>query len=193
MPTEITVAAIARGQATKRVNALTAVLCGGLPAVVLGIFFPAGFGRWLAGFIVGLLWASLFEYAYHRFLLHLPGTFFARRHLEHHATVGTATEAEHVNLGGSPVWVVVMFAINGVPVVVLDVLLGLGIAPGMLVAFAVYFLTTEELHWRIHLGEWLPPGFRATRAYHLAHHTHPDARFNIFLPLWDRMFGTAGR
>ena len=190
-PTEITVAAVNRGRAIKRVNALTAVLCGGLPATLLGFLFPTGLGRWLAGFVVGLLWASLFEYSYHRFLLHLPGTFFARRHLEHHATVGTATEAEHVNLGGSPVWVVAMFAINGLPVVVLDALLGLRIAPGMLVAFSVYFLTTEEFHWRIHLGEWLPPGFQGTRAYHLAHHTRPDARFNIFLPLWDLMFRTA--
>ncbi len=186
-------AAIARGRVIKRVNALTAVLSGGLPAVVLGSLFPAGLGRWVAGFVVGLLWASLFEYSYHRFLLHLPGTLFARRHLEHHATVGTATEAEHVNLGGSPVWVVAMFAINGVPVVILDALLGLRIAPGMLIAFSAYFLTTEEFHWRIHLGEWLPPGFQGTRAYHLAHHTRPDARFNIFLPLWDLMFRTAGR
>jgi Fatty acid hydroxylase superfamily len=191
-PTEITVAAVNRGRAIKRVNALTAVLCGGLPATLLGFLFPTGLGRWLAGFVVGLLWASLFEYSYHRFLLHLPGTFFARRHLEHHATVGTATEAEHVNLGGSPVWVVAMFAINGLPVVVLDALLGLRIAPGMLVAFSAYFLTTEEFHWRIHLGEWLPPGLQGTRAYHLAHHTRPDARFNIFLPLWDLMFRTAG-
>ena len=191
-PTEITQAAIARGRATKRVNALTAVLSGGLPAILLGVLFPIGLGRWFAGFVVGLLWASLFEYSYHRFLLHLPGTFFARRHLEHHATVGTATEAEHVNLGGSPIWVVAMFAINGVPVVILDALLGVRLAPGMLVAFSAYFLMTEEFHWRIHLGEWLPPGFRGTRAYHLAHHTRPDARFNIFMPLWDLMFRTTG-
>src|SRR5438128_1578351 len=80
-----------RGRAIKRVNALTAVLCGGLPALGLGILFPTGPWWWLAGFVVGLLWASLFEYAYHRFLLHLPGTFFARRHLQHHASVGTLT------------------------------------------------------------------------------------------------------
>ena len=187
----MTATAIAHGRAIKRANALTAILCGGLPAIVLGIVFPAGPGRWLAGFIVGLLWANGFEYAYHRFLLHLPRTFFARRHLEHHASVGTPTEAEHVNLGSSPVWVVALFVINGVPVVMLDVFFGLGIAPGMLVAFAVYFLMTEEFHWRIHLGERLPPGFRASRAYHLAHHERSDARFNIFLPLWDVLFGTA--
>ena len=191
--TEIRATAVARGRAIKRVNAWTAVLCGGLPAFALGILFPTGLPRWLAGFGIGLLWASLFEYTYHRFLLHLPGTFFARRHLEHHASVGTPTEAEHVNLGGSPIWVVALFAINGVPVVIGDLLLGLGVAPGIFLAFAVYFVTVEEVHWRIHLGEPLPPGLGASTGYHLAHHARPDARFNIFLPLWDRLLGPAGR
>jgi fatty acid hydroxylase family protein len=186
------VTSIARGRAIKTVNALTAVLCGALPAVALGLFLPTGFGKWLAGFIAGLLWASWFEYAYHRFLLHLPGTFFARRHLEHHASVGTPTEAEHVNFGSSPVWVVALFAVNGVPMVAGNLLLGIEMAPGILLAFAVYYIAVEEVHWRIHLGEWLPPGLRSARAYHLAHHMHPNARFNIFLPLWDVLLGPAG-
>jgi Fatty acid hydroxylase superfamily len=191
--TEIRVTAIARGRATKRVNAWTAVLCGALPALALGLLFPTRPPRWLAGFVVGFLWASLFEYAYHRFLLHLPGTFFARRHLEHHASVGTPTEAEHVNFGSSPIWIVALFVINGIPVVAAELLFGLRIAPGMLLAFTIYFITTEEFHWRIHLGEWLPPGFHAARAYHLAHHARPDARFNIFLPLWDVLLGPVGK
>ena len=174
----------------KRVNALTATLCGGLPALALGILFPSGPAKWFVSFVAGLLWASLSEYAYHRFLLHLPGTFFARRHLEHHATVGAPTEAEHVNLG-SPMWVVVLFAINGIPVVIADLVFGLRIAAGTLLAFAVYFIVVEEIHWRIHLGEWLPPGLRAARAYHLAHHMRPNARFNIFLPVWDLLLGPA--
>ena|SRR2546426_3067129 len=190
--TEIRATAIARGRAIKRVNAWTAVFCGGLPALALGIFLPTGFGKWLVGFAAGLLWASWFEYAYHRFLLHLPGTFFARRHLGHHASVGTLTEAEHVNLGSSPIWVVALFAINGLPVVIADLLFRLGIAPGILLAFAVYFIMVEEIHWRIHLGEWLPPVLGASRAYHLAHHAHPNARFNIFLPLWDTLLGSMG-
>jgi hypothetical protein len=142
----------------------------------------------LVGFAAGLLWASLFEYAYHRFLLHLPGTFFARRHLQHHASVGMLTEAEHVNLGSSPIWVVALFAINGLPVVIADLLFGLRTAP----VFTFYFITVEEVHWRIHLGEWLPPGFRAATAYHLAHHMQPNGRFNIFLPLWDTLLGSMG-
>ncbi len=191
--TEIRAGAIARGRAIKRVNALTAGLCGGLPALALGILFPAGPGTWFAGFGLGLVWANLFEYAYHRFLLHLPGTFFARRHLGHHASVGTPTEAEHVNLGSSPIWVIALFAINGIPVVLADLLLGMRAAPGLFLAFAAYFVTVEEVHWRIHLGEWLPSMLGTTRAYHLAHHARPDSRFNIFLPLWDALLGPAGR
>jgi hypothetical protein len=169
---------------------LTAVLCGALPAIAVSIFLPIGFGKWLAGFVAGFLWACWFEYAYHRFLLHLPGTFFARRHLEHHASVGTPTEAEHVNFGSSPFWVVAPFAINGLPMVAVDLLLRLGMAPRILLAFAAYYIAVEEVHCRIHLGEWLPPGFRAARAYHLAHHKRPNARFNIFLPLWDTLLGS---
>ena len=120
------------------------------------------------------------------------GTFFAKRHLEHHASVGTLTEAEHVNLGSSPIWVVALFLINGLPVVIADFLFRFGIAPGIFVGFSVYFITVEEIHWRIHLGEWLPPVLASSRAYHLAHHARPDARFNIFLPVWDTLLGPVG-
>jgi hypothetical protein len=185
-----TTAAIVRGRALKRANAWTALLCGGLPAFLLGLVLAPGAARWLVGFILGLLWANGFEYAYHRFLLHLPGTFFARKHLTHHMSVGTPTEAEHVNLGGSPLWVAMLFVVNGLPVIAADLLVKIGVAPGMFVGFAVYVIVVEELHWRIHLGEQLPPGFRFAREYHFAHHAYPNAKFNIFLPLWDGVFGS---
>jgi Fatty acid hydroxylase superfamily len=187
---QISATAIARGRAIKRANALTAIICGGFPALVLAVFSSIEPWRWLTGFVIGLLWATLFEYSYHRFLLHLPGTFFARRHLEHHASVGTLTEPEHVNLGSSPIWVVALFAINGLPVLLAFCLFNSAIAPGIFVGFSVYFIIVEEIHWRIHLEEWLPPGLSAARAYHLAHHDRPDARFNIFLPLWDILLGS---
>ena len=55
-------------------------------------------------------------------------TFFARRHLRHHASVGTPTEAEHVNFGSSPIWVFLLFAANGIPAVIVEVMLGVRIA-----------------------------------------------------------------
>ena len=182
---------IARGRAIKRNNFLTAMACGVLPAIVLYAAFPARPLNLLVSFVVGFFWANYFEYAYHRYLLHLPGTTLARKHLEHHMTVGAPNEAEHVNLGSAPVWVAILFAINGVPVILADLLLGFHSAPGALVAFTAYFVLTEEIHWRIHLGESLPPGFEGTRRFHLSHHTRPNAKFNIFLPVWDLVFRTA--
>ncbi len=187
---EIRASALARGQAKKRANALTTVVCGGLPAAVLGWLWPAEPWMWIAGFLVGLLWANAFEYIYHRWLLHVPGGLLARRHLVHHATVGTPAEAENVNLGGSPRWVALLFVVNGVPVVLLDWLAAFGVAPGMFVGFAAYVLAVEEIHWRVHVGGWLPPGLRAARGHHLSHHDRPDERFNVFLPLFDWLFGT---
>lgn len=192
LATGLQAASIARGRVIKRDNFLTATACGILPAIALYAAFPANPLNLLISFVVGFLWANFFEYAYHRYLLHLPGTALARKHLEHHMTVGAPTEAENVNLGSAPRWVALLFAINGVPVVVVDLLLGFRSAPGMLVAFTIYFIVTEELHWRIHLGEPLPPGLRTTRIYHLSHHARPDARFNIFLPLWDLLLRTSG-
>ena len=161
-----------------------------LPAILLYAAFPAH--SWnLLSFAGGFLWANYFEYAYHRYLLHLPGTSLARKHLEHHRSVGALDEAENVNLGSAPIWVALLFAINGIPVILADLLLGFRAAPGVLVAFTIYFILTEELHWRIHLGQPLPPGLNKARSYHLSHHTRPNARFNIFLPLWDLVFQTS--
>ena len=161
-----------------------------LPAILLYTAFPAH--SWnLLGFCCGFLWANYFEYAYHRYLLHLPGTSLARKHLEHHMSVGALNEAENVNLGSAPIWVALLFAINGVPVILADLLLGFRSAPAVLVAFTVYFILTEELHWRIHLGKPLPLLLNKARNYHLSHHTRPNTRFDIFLPLWDLVFRTS--
>ena len=183
-------AAIARSIRLKRLNSLTAILFGGLPAVILGLAFPGGPERYLAGFVLGVLWANAFEYFYHRSLLHSTVGTLAQHHLEHHAATGNADEADHVNFGESPVWVALLFVINEVVVVAADLLLGFRIAPGMLVAFSVYFVLLEEIHWRVHLDGWLPPGLRSAKIYHLRHHGRPNARFNVFLPLFDWVCST---
>jgi hypothetical protein len=38
---------------------------------------------------------------------------------------------------------------------------------------------------------WLPPGLRFARAYHMSHHDIPNRRFNVFLPLFDVLFGSS--
>ncbi len=181
--------AIANGRATKRANAVAAIVCGALPGVIIAAFWPPSPARWVIGLILGLLYANWFEYAYHRYLLHKPKTSFAKEHLRHHMSVGMPEEPEHVNLGRSPLSVALMFVVNSPAVLILGLLLGWQITPGMLVGFSVYFLITEEIHWRMHMHEWLPRWLDAPRRFHLAHHDVPDSRFSIFLPIWDFILG----
>jgi Fatty acid hydroxylase superfamily len=173
-------------------NAVTAAFCGVLPALVLIRAYPSRWHLLLVGFLIGLVWSNGFEYAYHRWILHWPKGALGKGHLLHHATLGTPYEPEHVTFGSSPFAVAMIFVVNGIPLILLDRAFDLRLAAGMLIGFAGYFIITEEVHWRIHLGGWLPPGLSAARDYHLKHHDRPDARFNVFLPIFDLLFGNLG-
>lgn len=183
-------ASLARGRTLKRWNALTAIVCGGIPALLLFRALPASPVTLIYGFVAGLIWANGFEYVYHRCLLHNPPGGAFRRHLLHHASVGLPHEPEHVTLGGSPVWIAVLFLVNGSPVVLADLWLHFGFVPGMLWGFVVYVIVVEDVHWRIHLNEWLPGPLASARAHHLLHHERADVNYNIFAPVWDRMLHT---
>ncbi len=183
-------ASLSRGRATKRLNALTALLCGGVSGALLEVAYPSSWHRFAIGFLVGLLWSNTFEYIYHRYVLHLGVGFFARQHLVHHTSVGKPNEAEHLTLGGTALGIVLLFIANGVPLVIVDRLLGLGVAPAMLMAFALYVIAYEEIHWRIHLGGWLPSFMGSSVRHHMQHHASPETRFNVFLPVFDRLLGT---
>jgi hypothetical protein len=187
--------AFRRGSSKKRDNAMVALLSGALPAMLLSLDFPANFPfswkHWLLGLMIGLSWGNGFEYAYHRWLLHRPRSALAKGHLEHHANVGTSEEAEHVSLGKSPAHIALLFASNGIVLVVLDFVFGFGTSPGIFMGWAAYLVTAEEIHWRIHLNGWLPPGLRFARGYHMSHHDVPNSRYNVFLPLFDFLFGSS--
>lgn len=183
--------ALARGQAINRRNRITALLCGGVPAALLAWQHPPGPAQWLAGLALGLLWANAFEYALHRWLLHWPGTYAAAGHALHHDSIGRPDEPLYVNLGGRPLWVVLMFAFNGGPLIAADLWLAWRVVPGMLLSFALYFMLTEEIHWRFHVGGWLPHWLERARRRHLRHHARAAGDFAIFLPLWDRLLGGA--
>jgi hypothetical protein len=193
-PIELTQIAIRHGYSKKRNNAIAAAICGALPAVALGFHFSsAAWGAWLIGVIVGLIWGNAFEYIYHRWLLHRPGSSMGAVHGEHHAQIGTPEQAEYVALISSPLNIVSLFVINGVPAFLLASLIGRwGILSGLFIGWAVYLIATEEIHWRIHMNGWLPPGLRFARAYHMNHHARPNSRYNVFLPLFDFLLGNTG-
>ena len=191
-------AALEYGRASKRANAVAALACGAIPGALLGWLWRPEPWAWVAGLLLGLLYANFFEYVYHRWLLHWPQGFLTKYHLIHHSTVGLPDEPAHVTIGGGPQYVALLFVVNGLVVVPLDWLLGLGLAPGMFLAFGLYMITTEEVHWRIHVGAWprqgrgwLPRMMHWSREHHFAHHDYPNGRFNVFFPLFDWLFGTA--
>jgi hypothetical protein len=104
MPTPSKVREIAseRGRAKKRKNAVVALLSGALPGLVLSFCLRVSWERWLIGLAIGLVWGNVFEYSYHRWMLHRKKSSFATGHLQHHSTIGAPEEAEHVTLGRSP-------------------------------------------------------------------------------------------
>ena len=185
---EVRAAALVIGRNLKRNNAVTAALCGAIPGVIAGAAFHPSRRMWIAGLVIGLLWSNAFEYAYHRWLLHWPKSDFGKGHLLHHSTTGKANEPEHVTFGSSPIWIVALFAANGMPTLMLDWRFHLGLSPGILVGFTAYLITVEEIHWRVHLGGWLPWGERV-REYHMAHHDIPTGRYNVFFPIFDYVLG----
>ena len=71
-----------------------------------------------------------------------------------------------------------------------DEMLQLGVTPGVLTGWTTYLIAAEEIHWRIHLGERLSAVLRWSRAYHFTHHDCPNARYNVFFPLFDFIFGS---
>ena len=181
---------ITRSRAVKRNNALTALAAGG--ALVALAARTGGFGPYstgaLYGLLAGLLYANLFEYILHRYLLHWGHGFLVGRHALHHDSAGTPQEARYVNFATSPWVVVLLFASNALPVFAVEWLFHLGLAPGMLAAFTVYYILYEETHWRMHLGGWLPRWMNAARHHHMLHHGGFEGRYNVFLPLCDWIF-----
>jgi hypothetical protein len=184
--------AIRHGRTKKRNNAIAALLCGALPAVLLAFHSSVTWERVVLGVLLGVIWGNAFEYAYHRWLLHHRRNPLGRGHREHHAQIGTPEAAEHVALASSPQNVFLLFAVNSIPALLLCLLTGLwGILSGVFIGWMVYLISTEEIHWRIHMNGRLPASLQFARDYHMSHHDVPSSRYNVFLPLCDFLLGSA--
>lgn len=143
-------------------------------------------------FLAALVWCLIFEYIYHRFFQHDPGTFIANRHRVHHATYqdpeycAVTPCAEHLDFGGHKVFVVLLFVVNGAPVLLLDVLFHKRWLSPCMIVFVLFFLFLEAMHRRFHLGQWTPWGAE----HHLHHHLFPLTNYGVVSSWLDRLFGT---
>ena len=175
----------AQGRRIKRNNLIAAALSGSILAAISLKFFPYTAAGILAGFAVGLLYANGFEYCLHRFLLHSGRGIFAQQHMVHHNTLNSPEAARYVNFSRNPWGVVALFFANAIPFLFLAWIFRNGWVAGVFASFAVYYIAFEEIHWRSHMGGWLPRWLRPAARHHLMHHARDSARFNVFLPLFD--------
>jgi hypothetical protein len=175
----------AQGLRTKRNNLLAAALSGSALAFYSLKFFPSTAAGILAGFVVGLLYSNAFEYCLHRFLLHAGRGISFQTHMLHHTTLHSPEGPRYVNFSRSPWGVVALFAVNAAPFLALQRILRNGWTAGVFASFALYYMAFEEIHWRTHMGGWLPKWLRPAAKHHLLHHAHDTGRYNVFLPLFD--------
>lgn len=188
-PAEIRAAEMARGLRVKRRNAATALFTGAILALLATWGLETVSVLTLAaGLLIGILYANVFEYILHRYVLHWESGFLAQRHALHHDSAGSPDEARYVNFSTSPWVVVLVFVLNAPAVLIARVLFHSGIAAGMFAGFTLYYIAYEEIHWRIHFGGWLPGWLRFARRHHMLHHGEFKGRYSIFLPIFDWLF-----
>ena len=135
--------------------------------------------RFMAAFLVGLIWSNWIEYAYHRWAMHRPSLYqpAAMRHTLQHSAPSTP---QHTTMTFG-FWAVI-FITNILICGVTDYLLHLRMLTGVAAAFLTYIVVGIEIHLRTHDGRWVPD---ACGAHHLLHYVRPQTNFNIFLPLFD--------
>jgi hypothetical protein len=175
----------AQGLRIKRNNLLAALLSGTVLVWISLRFFPYSITRVLAGFVLGFFYANGFEYCLHRFVLHSGRGFFGQQHMVHHTTLNSPEAARYVNFSSNPWGVVALFAANAAPFLFLTWIFGNGWTAGVFASFAIYYIAFEEIHWRTHMGGWLPKWLRPAARHHMLHHARDTGRFNVFLPVFD--------
>lgn len=176
-----------QGLRIKRNNLLAAVLSGSVLVSVSVHFPPHSITAIVAGLVLGFLYANGFEYCLHRFILHAGHGVFSQQHMVHHTTLNSPEAARYVNFSSNPWGVVALFFANAAPFLFLQWIFRGGWTAGVFASFTIYYIAFEEIHWRSHMGGWLPKWLRPAARYHLLHHAHDTGRFNVFLPIFDRL------
>jgi hypothetical protein len=179
----------AQGLRIKRNNLLAALWSGSFLVWISLGFFPHSTVGILAGFAAGFVYANGFEYCLHRFVLHAGHGVFGQQHMVHHTTLNSPEAARYVNFSSNPWGVVALFFANSVPFLFLQWIFRNGWTAGVFASFTVYYAAFEEIHWRTHMGGWLPNWLRPAARHHMIHHVRDTGRFNVFLPIFDWLVG----
>ncbi len=175
----------ALGFKIKRNNLLAAVLSGSSLVAISLLYFPYSSTGILGGFVLGFFYANVFEYCLHRFILHAGRGVFGQQHMVHHNTLDAPEIARYVNFSSNPWGVVALFFANGAPFLFAQWIFHNEWTAGVFASFSIYYIAFEEIHWRSHMGGWLPRWMRSAARHHLMHHAQETGRYNVFLPMCD--------
>jgi hypothetical protein len=160
-----------------------------------------------AGFALCFLYANLFEYVFHRWVLHrrsrlLLYSYRVHSLLHHQVFHGDATyhvqHEEDRDLILFRWWQgPLMLAAHAPAVWALEVISGFAVLWGAMTALAAYYALYEYLHWCMHnpAGRWIErrSAFQILDAHHRLHHGLWRVNFNVVLPIADAIFGTFRR
>jgi len=175
----------ALGLRIKRNNLIAASLSGLILALLAVEFVAPSWIGFIFGLLAGFIYANGFEYCLHRFLLHCGHGIFSQQHMVHHATLKSPEAARYVNFSRNPWGVVAIFCANALPFFGVEWISKNGWVAGAFASFALYYIAFEEIHWRTHMGGWLPASLAPAARHHLRHHVDDTGRFNVFLPMFD--------
>ena len=104
-------------------------------------------------------------------------------------------EEEHLNFGGHPIYVALLFIVNGAPLVAVDLIFHTRWFPLAMLIFVGYVIVMEDIHYRIHTGLWVP--FNLGVKHHHGHHTMPPRistfSFRCSIISWGRKNNAPGQ
>jgi hypothetical protein len=161
---------------------------------------------WLAtGFVVAMVYGSLFEWLLHKYFMHRPFgkfTYPFERHAQVHHRIFRADPSYHL-IREEDKYTIPMAWWNG------PVLIAVGIIPfvifsaftghwallwGALTACIGYYAAYEYIHWCMHLPRkrYVERSgiFFRLNGHHLLHHRYMHKNFNVVFPLADLCLGT---
>lgn len=166
----------------------------------------SSFLAWMAvGLGAATVFASFFEWALHRYVMHRPllGLIYPfERHALVHHRIFRADETYHLQRDEDRATIPMawwngplLVALCQVPFLAAAWGLGQwGIVIGSLLACSAYYGAYEYLHWCMHLPRQRRVErsgvFRRLNGHHLLHHRYVRTNFNVVLPLADLCLGT---
>jgi sterol desaturase/sphingolipid hydroxylase (fatty acid hydroxylase superfamily) len=146
------------------------------------VHLRAGIGEVVGSFLVGAFLWTFSEYAFHRWMYHVPGFAVTRwGHDRHHAD--------------PTAYIAMPFLVTPILFLPLQQLVatGLGVRgfSAVLAGWFAGFIAYSYFHHVLHHYRLPYRWYRHLQSQHRIHHAIPEVNFGVTMRYWDRVFGTA--